>query len=365
LQKYSRRFTTYEIEDSRYSIETSNQSACQLPVSSSITIDEAELQLKGAFTFFTEFSKETKTHIQFSLENNKICVASSTTRARHEKFTRHMPLEIIIKDEEKAKKISQLIKDFFDILDQCKISTALLEQEHVFNLKQRCEQWGLDYARLFGVDQITPLQGVERLNELLTRDYFGGSNRKGEFFKQMIWKRLCQMWLSLTRTQLSHLREAWEVGDDANNDYETSDDEDYDENGFGFNDIYNKSDEEIDLDDKYSQLPSQELDLIVSNDVKSTKSNDNCYSSNDSLSSIALSCDPITNSDNSSTPPGFSKNQLHWPVWSIENYNMTGRRMYPITLVAFENESTALCGQKVVSPYTKNKEQTHRKRLKV
>ncbi|CAF1266255.1 unnamed protein product [Didymodactylos carnosus] len=268
LQKYSRRFTTYEIEDSRYSIETSNQSACQLPVSSSITIDEAELQLKGAFTFFTEFSKETKTHIQFSLENNKICVASSTTRARHEKFTRHMPLEIIIKDKEKAKKISQLIKDFFDILDQCKISTALLEQEHVFNLKQRCEQWGLDYARLFGVDQITPyihvfsshlhefydrfnnlntfsLQGVERLNELLTRDYFGGSNRKGEFFKQMIWKRLCQMWLSLTRTQLFHLREAWEVGDDANNDYETSDDEDYDENGFGFNDIYNKSDEEM------------------------------------------------------------------------------------------------------------------------
>ncbi|CAF1128684.1 unnamed protein product [Didymodactylos carnosus] len=206
------------------------KAACQLPVSSSITIDEAELQLKDAFTFLTEFSKETKTHIQ---------------------------------------------------------------------------------------------------------------------------------------TQLSHLREVWEVGNDAYNDYETSDDEDYDENGFGFNDIYNKSDEEIDLDDKYSQLPSQELDLIVSNDVKSTKSNDNCYSSNDSLSSIALSCDPITNSDNSSTPPGFSKNQLHWPVWSIENYNMTGRRMYPITLVAFENESTALCGQKVVSPYTKNKEQTHRKRLKV
>ncbi|CAF1518731.1 unnamed protein product, partial [Didymodactylos carnosus] len=31
---------------------------------------------------------------------------------------------------------------------------------------------------------------------------------------------------------------------------------------------------------------------------------------------------------------------------------MTGRRMYPVTPVEFENESTALCGQKVVSPYT-------------
>ncbi|CAF1449348.1 unnamed protein product, partial [Didymodactylos carnosus] len=151
--------------------------------------------------------------------------------------------------------------------------------------------------------------------------------------------------------QLSHLREAWEIGDDANN-YETSDDEAYDENGFGFNDIYKKSDEEIDLDDKYSQLPSQELDLSVSNDVKPTKSNDNYYSSNDSLPSIALSCDPISDPDNSSTPPGFSINQLHWPVCSIENYSMTGRRMYPVTLVEFENESTALCGQMVVSPYT-------------
>ncbi|CAF4256599.1 unnamed protein product, partial [Didymodactylos carnosus] len=94
------------------------KAACQLPVSSPIRIDEAELQLKGAFIFFTEFSKETKTHIQFPLENNKICVASSMTGARHEKFTRRIPLEIIIKDEEKAKKISQLIKDFFDILDQ-------------------------------------------------------------------------------------------------------------------------------------------------------------------------------------------------------------------------------------------------------
>ncbi|CAF1211897.1 unnamed protein product [Didymodactylos carnosus] len=168
--------------------------------------------------------------------------------SRHDKYTKTMPLEVIVQDQEKGVKIKKLIQDFFKIIDECKANVSVHEkQQYVSKLKSKCIEWGLGYAHLFGTDQITPyihvfsthlfeffdhfgnlntfsLQGVERLNELLTRDYFVGSNKKGEYFRQMLKRRLCQMLLPLTRTQLAHLRDAiskqrYDV------DYETPDEE--------------------------------------------------------------------------------------------------------------------------------------------
>ncbi|CAF4406345.1 unnamed protein product, partial [Didymodactylos carnosus] len=177
------------------------------------------------------------------------------------------------------------------------------KRQLVPSLKEKCEQWGLEYARLFGVDQITlyihvfishlhefydlfnnlkifSLQGVERLNELLTRDYFTGTNRKGEYFQQMIKKRLCQMVLPLTKTQLIHIRQSFENCTKLFDDYESSDDENSD---LCDDDYYYESDQEIDLYDcskgnlwtKNNQLlpPSTNLypKLDISSSVEPTK----------------------------------------------------------------------------------------------
>ncbi|CAF0862669.1 unnamed protein product [Didymodactylos carnosus] len=125
------------------------------------------------------------------------------------------------------------------------------KRQLVTNLKEKCKQWGLEYAPLFGVGQITPylyvftshlhefydqfnnskafsIQGVERLNELLTRDYFDGKNREGEYFQQMIKKRLYQIVLPLTKTQLIHIRQRLESCAKLFGNYEPSDDENSD-----------------------------------------------------------------------------------------------------------------------------------------
>ncbi|CAF1205275.1 unnamed protein product [Didymodactylos carnosus] len=182
----------------------------------------------------------------------------------HDQFTKNMPLEIIMQDQEKAEKIKKLIQEFFEIIGNCKIHVPVDQKvEYLSKLKSKCEQWGLDYANVFGIDQITPyihvfsahlyeffdcfdnlntfsLQGVERLNELLTRDYFVGSNKKGDYFKDMLRKRICQMLMPLTRTQIAHLREAMSLYDRYDADYEVSDEDEI----LNINDLEPLSDEE-------------------------------------------------------------------------------------------------------------------------
>ncbi|CAF1353632.1 unnamed protein product [Didymodactylos carnosus] len=238
------------------------KAACELKVDSankrSITIEDAETQLANAYTFFTEYGKETK------------------------------------------------------IIDECKANVSVHEkQQYVSKLKSECIEWGLGYAHLFGTDQITPyihvfsthlfeffdhfdnlntfsLQGVERLNELLTRDYFVGSNKKGEYFRQMLKRRLCQMLLLLTRTQLAHLRDAiskqtYDV------DYETPDEEE--ESLLDIIDFNGSFDHKSDENNQQNDLPSE-------NDHKhKTLSNTTELSSNESSESLTL---PL--SKNSSPP---------------------------------------------------------------
>ncbi|CAF0916268.1 unnamed protein product [Didymodactylos carnosus] len=138
----------------------------------------------------------------------------------HEKYTQTMPLEEICQDVPKARKLMKLIRDFFSILQMVKRTNSRAFYQRALTI--HCDKWGQDFIDLFGYEMVTPyihvlashlpefygrwmdlntfsLQGVEKINDLLTQDYFRATNKKGSFFKQMLRKRICQLLLSLPK----------------------------------------------------------------------------------------------------------------------------------------------------------------------
>ncbi|CAF1643698.1 unnamed protein product, partial [Didymodactylos carnosus] len=73
------------------------------------------------------------------------------------------------------------------------------------------------------------LQGVEKMNDVLTIDYFRSTNKKGKYLKQIIRKRLIQILLTVKkfdfRSILYQLENA-ELQVKSNDDSIASDDED-------------------------------------------------------------------------------------------------------------------------------------------
>ncbi|CAF1321928.1 unnamed protein product, partial [Didymodactylos carnosus] len=226
------------------------------------------------------------------------------------------------------------------------------KRQLVANLKEKCEQWGLEYARLFVVDQTTPyihvftshlhefydqfnnlntfsFQGVERLNELLTRDYFGGTNIKGEYFQQMIKKRLCQMVLPVTRTQLIHIRQSFESCTKSFGDYESSDNKNSDDD-LTDDYYYYESDQEMESVDKNNPLlPSStnlypKLDILSFGEptklpltIPSRNVIDPSDFSDDDISDKNIKLPKVILRINTSYIDNVS---INWPVWGIENY---------------------------------------------
>ncbi|CAF1333682.1 unnamed protein product [Didymodactylos carnosus] len=169
-------------------------------------------------------------HIKFSLEKKKIVVASSVTGPMHLRFTSTLPLDIIMQDKHRAQKMMALIKDIFELLKRSKLDVKKSEEaEYITQLSKDAKRWGSRYSLLFGVDEVTPyvhvlsahigefyrifqnlnkftLQEVEELNDLMTQDYFRGSNKKGNYFTQMLRKRICELLLALSVRMLTEIR---------------------------------------------------------------------------------------------------------------------------------------------------------------
>ncbi|CAF1099533.1 unnamed protein product [Didymodactylos carnosus] len=184
-----------------------------------ITVQEAEDQLESALV-----------PIRFSLENKKIVVTSTVTGPMHLKFTSTLPLDIIIQDKHKARKIMSLIKNFFNLLKRAKLDIKKSDEtEFIEKLSKDARKWGIKYGILFGIDEVTPyvhvlsahigefykifknlnkftMQGVEKLNDVMTQDYFRGSNKKGDYFTQMLRQRICELLLPLSARTLEEIR---------------------------------------------------------------------------------------------------------------------------------------------------------------
>ncbi|CAF1198948.1 unnamed protein product, partial [Didymodactylos carnosus] len=162
--------------------------------------------------------------IRFKIEtangNDLLKVNSAVSGDMHEKFLLTMPLQEICQNETKAKKVMKLIKDLFSILQTVKRTNNKAFYHRA--LIVCCDKWGQNFIDLFGYEMVTPyvhvfaahlpefyhkwmnlntfsLEGVEKLNDLITSDYFRATNKKESFLQQILRKRLCQMLLTLPK----------------------------------------------------------------------------------------------------------------------------------------------------------------------
>ncbi|CAF1172501.1 unnamed protein product [Didymodactylos carnosus] len=234
ISRHSCGCAPYDASNMRYSSQvcnpSSNRSKTKIEKDPQITVQEAEDQLESALVFFRVYANETKVPIRFSLENKKIVVTSTVTGPMHLKFTSTLPLDIIIQDKHKARKIMSLIKNFFNLLKRAKLDIKKSDEtEFIEKLSKDARKWGIKYGILFGINEVTPyvhvlsahigefykifknlnkftMQGVEKLNDVMTQDYFRGSNKKGDYFTQMLRQRICELLLPLSARTLEEIR---------------------------------------------------------------------------------------------------------------------------------------------------------------
>ncbi|CAF1241710.1 unnamed protein product [Didymodactylos carnosus] len=199
------------------------------------------------------------TSVRFKLVNNQINVGSMINSVKHKKYTLTLPLELIAVDKKKAKDLINSMKVFHQILAQLKTAKEKkkLSKNLELKLMNDIEDWSDKYSNQFGLDRITPyvhvlgahglefhqkyddlttysLEGVKKSNDMLTANFFRATNRKNQYFKQMLRNKILAKLLlidSLTRLQILN---EWKqrpqtlvnIDDDASTDSEYNSDQD-------------------------------------------------------------------------------------------------------------------------------------------
>ncbi|CAF1000971.1 unnamed protein product, partial [Didymodactylos carnosus] len=227
------------------------------------------------------------TSVRFKLVNNQINVGSMINSVKHKKYTLTLPLELIAVDKKKAKDLINSMKVFHQILAQLKTAKEKnkLSKNLELKLMNDIEDWSDKYSNQFGLDRITPyvhvlgahglefhqkyddlttysLEGVEKSNDMLTANFFRATNRKNQYFKQMLRNKILAKLLlidSLTRLQILN---EWKqrpqtlvnIDDDASTDSEYNSDQD---------EIIHEQDESDSAQNDSKDAGGQEMEQII------------------------------------------------------------------------------------------------------